>query len=211
MTTIWSNPTMGQGSSAVSWLVGDINGDGRAEIIQQFNDGNLGTVVYGRKAGRGSIIPLFSNNNMGQPPEGNWLIGDINGDGAAEIVQLRNDGGTLVITIYSWAANGVVSTLWESSVGQGSPALSWLIGDVNGDGRAEICQPWANGGRLGMNIYAWDIARSTLTTTWSIGDMGQGSGAESWLIGDLDGNGRAEIIQEWSNNGQLATIVYGYS
>ena len=61
-----------------------------------------------------------------------------------------------------------------------------------------------------MIIYGWDQSNSTMTTQWATGNMGQGSGAVSWLMGDVNGNSRADVIQEWSNGGSLGTIVFGY-
>ena len=39
-------------------------------------------------------------------------------------------------------------------------------------------------------------------------NMGQGSGAVGFVMGDLDGDGRAEVVQLWDNHGRLAEITY---
>lgn len=136
-------------------------------------------------------------------------FGDVDGNGQAEVVQLWNNSGSLGMIIYHWSS-GAMTMLWSTGdMGQGAGALSWLIGDIDGDGRAEISQQWGNGGTLGMIIYGWDPANATMTTQWATGNMGQGSGAVGWLAGDVNGNGRADVIQEWSNAGTLGT-VYGY-
>jgi|CXWL01.1.fsa_nt_gi hypothetical protein len=208
MTTLWSSSNMGQGPGAVSWLIGDVNGDGKAEIIQQWaNGGSLGTIVYGWSSG--AMSTLWSSSNMGQGPGAvSWLIGDVNGDGCAEIVQQWANGGSLGTIVYGWVS-GAMTTLWASSnMGQGPGAVGWLIGDVNGDGRAEIIQQWANGGSLGTIVYGW--VSGAMTTLWTSSNMGQGPGAVSWLIGDINGDGRPEIVQQWANGSSLGTIVYGW-
>jgi hypothetical protein len=206
---IWSNGNMGQGSGAIAWEIGDVNGDGRAEIVQLWNNGgSLGMIVYGWTGA--AVTTLYSNGNMGQGAGAiAWLIGDVNGDGRAEIVQLWNNGGSLGMIVYGWTGSAM-ATLWASgNVGQGSGAIAWKIGDVNGDGRAEIVQLWNNGGNLGMIVYGWTGA--AMTTLWGNGNMGQGSGAVAWEIGDVNGDGRAEIVQLWNNGGSLGMIVYRWT
>ncbi|HEX2079803.1 MAG TPA: hypothetical protein VHG08_18955 [Longimicrobium sp.] len=51
------------------------------------------------------------------------------------------------------------------------------MGNVNGDGQAEIVQPWADGGSLGMIVYGGN--GNAMTTLWSTDHMGQGPGAQS--------------------------------
>lgn len=208
VTTLWSSSNMGQGPGAVSWLTGDINGDGRAEIIQPWaNGGSLGMIVYGGT--NNSLGTIWASADMGQGPGAvSWLIGDINGDGKAEIIQQWANGGSLGTIVYGWNGSAM-TTLWSSSnMGQGPGAVSWLIGDINGDGKAEIIQEWANGGSLGTIVYGW--SGGALSTVWSSSNMGQGPGAVAWMMGDIGGDGRQEVIQQWANGRSLGTIVYGY-
>jgi hypothetical protein len=91
---------------------------------------------------------------------------------------------------------------------QGSGAMRWLIADVNDDKQHEVVQLWENGGRLGMIIYRW--TGSAMATLWGTTNWGQGAGGLSWLIGDLSGNGRANVAQQWANGGRLGMIIYKY-
>ena len=209
MTTLWSTNDMGQGPGAMSYLIGDVNGDGKAEIIQPWaNGGSLGMIVYGWNGS--AMTTLWSTNDMGQGPGAvAYLIGDINGDKRPEVIQLWANCSSLAIILYGFRDGGMATIYTATSLGQGPGAVAWLIGDVDGDGKAEIIQLWANGGSLGMIVYGWN--GTAMTTLWSTSDMGQGPGAVSWLIGDVNGDGRAEILQQWANGGSLAMIVYGWT
>src|SRR3954447_10210948 len=93
-------------------------------------------------------------------------------------------------------------------MGEGPGAVAWLIGDINGDGKAEIIQQWAAGSNLGTILYGW--WGGAMAALWCQGNMGQGPGAVAWLIGDINGDGKAEIIQQWAAGSNLGTIVYSW-
>jgi hypothetical protein len=211
-TGLIQSPDMGEGPNAVSWLVGDVNGDGKAEICQQYRNGNgnLGIIVYGWNGTAMSV--LKQNDDMGQGPNAaSWLIGDVNGDGKAEIVQTyRNGSGKLGMIVYGWNGTDMTVLKQNDDMNEGPNAVSWLIGDVNGDGKAEVCQQYANGnGKLGMIVYAWsDQDANKMREIWKQDDMGQGPNALTWLIGDVNGDGKAEICQLWDNGGALAINFY---
>jgi hypothetical protein len=210
VTDLWSSTDMGQGSGAAGWLKANLNGDQKEEIIQLWdNSGALGMIVYGDN-NNGGIGQLWATDNMGQGPgaEG-WLVGDLNGDGKDEIIQLWDNHSSLGIIMYGSDGSGGVRELWSTSdMGQGSGAVAWLMGDVNGDGKDEIIQLWGNGSSLGMIVYG-DNGQGGIVQLWATSDMGQGPGAVQWFAGDINGDGKAEIVQAWGNGSSLGMIVYG--
>ncbi len=207
--TLWSSGNMGEGPGAVAWKTGDVNGDGKAELLQMWANGSsLGMIVYGWSGNAMKV--LWSSSNVGEGPGAvSWQIGDVNGDGKAELIQLWANGSSLGMIVYEWAANSMKVAWSSSNVAEGPGAVSWLIGDVNGDGKAELVQMWANGSSLGMIVYEW--VANAMKVAWSSGNMGEGPGAVSWQIGDVNGDGKAEIVQLWANGSSLGMIVYGWS
>jgi hypothetical protein len=137
-----------------------------------------------------------------------WLIGDVNSDGCAEVIQLWANGSSLGMIVYGWQ-NGAMAVLWSSSnIGEGTGAVSWLIGDVNSDGCAEVIQLWANGSSLGMIVYGWQ--NGAMAVLWSSANVSEGPGAVSWLFGHvIAGDNRHQLIQEWDSGSGLGTIIYG--
>ena len=111
--------------------------------------------------------------------------------------------------MYGSDGRGGLKTIWSSdNMGQGPGAVTWLVGDFNGDGKAEIVQGWGNGSSLGMIMYGGD-GRGGLKTVWSNADMGQGPGAVTWLVGDFNADGKPEIVQGWNDDFSLGMIMYG--
>ena len=129
-----------------------------------------------------------------------WLVGDFNGDGKDEIVQAW--GSDLNFIMYGSDGYGGLKTLWTGYMGQGSGAVTWLVGDFNGDGKAEIIQGW--GDDLNFIMYGSN-GDAGLQTLWT-GEMGQGPGAVAWLVADINGTGTQQINQAWGD--ELNMIMY---
>ena len=205
---IWSNPDMGQGSGAVAFLTGDVNGDGATEVIQLWdNDGTLGMIVYTPTAD-GDFAVSWQNPNMDQGPGAvKFIAADVNGDGKTEIVQFWDNKGRLAVIVYvPNRFGGYDLGFTDGDVGAGSGAITFLTADVNGDGHEEVVQLWDNNGKLGMIVYA--ISNKSCTIEWNEGDLGTGSGAIDFLTGDFDGSGKTSIVQLWDNGGQLGMALF---
>ena len=207
---VFTSGDMGQGSGALAWLTGNFTGTGNdfTEIAQLWDDGGaLGLVVYGSPGGHPQAV--FTQPDLGQGSRAlAFLAGNFTGSALTEIAQLWDDGGTLGLIVYGMV-NGTLETLVAyPDTGQGSRALAFLIGNFTGSGATEIAQLWDNGGTLGLIVYG--LAGGTLQTLISQPDMGQGSGALTFLAGDFTGAGTTtQIAQPWDNNGTLEMIVYG--
>ncbi len=197
---------MGQGSVALAFLTGDVNGDGRTDLIQPFdNGGRLGLLVYASNGTGYALLSATANTGEGSTALA-FLTGDVNGDGRTDLIQPFNNAGRLGLLVYR--SNGVGYSLLSGTpnLGQGAAALAFLTGDVNGDGRTDLIQPFDNAGRLGLIVYASNgTSYSPVFTTLNIG---QGSTALAWLTGDVNGDGRTDLIQPFDNAGRLGLIAY---
>jgi hypothetical protein len=212
MEVIWYGQLKGR-YQPNTWLIGDINGDGLAEIIQVWNDDRVAMSVYGwveADDDDGEMKVLWSGDISTE--EGAdalaWLIGDVDGDGKAEIIQMYDNQG-LASIVYAWRdGSGMVEIGKNTNLGGDSNALSWQVGDFNGDGKIEVCQIWKNtGGNLGMTVYAW--GGSKLQEIWYNSNMGVVADFESILIGNVTGGLGDNICQLINNNGGLDIVVYG--
>jgi hypothetical protein len=200
------------GSSAGGWttedryprLLGDVNGDGMADIVG-FADGGVSVSLAtgnGHFAAPTGEIGYFGFTAGGWTSEDRYprLLGDVNGDGKADIVGFA-DGGVLVALATS---NGHFATPTGEIGSFGFSAGGWtsedryprLLADVNGDGMADIVG-FADGGVLvslatGNGHFA--------APTGEIGYFGFTAGG--WtsedhyprLLADVSGDGMADIV-----------------
>src|SRR3954452_25575411 len=131
-------------------VLGDVNGDGRADIV---GFGFSATYTAFGQANGTFAAPILASNIFGSGAvAGGWfsedqstrLLGDVNGDGRADIVGF---GFSATYTALGQADGTFAAPIVASNVfGSGAVAGGWvsqdqatrLLGDVNGDGRADI-------------------------------------------------------------------------
>ncbi len=208
-TQSFGTQNVGQGSGALAWFTGDVDADGKADLIQPWdNRGRLGVIVY-RGTSSGALAQSFATADIGQPSSGLVLLtGDVDGDRRTDLIHTYIDQGHLGVVVYRGNASGGFTRSYVNPyLGVSYSALKWLTGDVDGDGRTDLIQVMNFNGRLGLIVYR-GTASGGFAPSFVRSDMGQGSNALAWLAGDVDGDGKTDLIQPWDNQGILGLIVY---
>jgi M6 family metalloprotease-like protein len=184
----WSR---GAGSPESSFFLGDADGDGKEDLIfaeeDPANRRNL-TWWVARSTGRSFLNPVVWSAAFGSPTKGTYLVGDVSGDGRADLLYLRarrcevaRSTGTAFVEIGVW------------SKATGGSRADYYLGDVNGDGVEDLVYS-----RDGKNRdLEWSASLSTgrsfaASETWS-----EGFGGDSWTgfgLVDLDGDGASDLV-----------------
>jgi exo-beta-1,3-glucanase (GH17 family) len=192
----WTGNTMINSVAA-----GDVDGDGHLEIVTggSYFDGvhkNAQLIVWD-----GSTLSLKRVTCWkwtGDTVVNSVGIGDVNGDGQTEIFTggsyfdgTRNNAQLVVWNGANLAAVKITGWYWTSNTVINSVAL----GDVNGDGHVEIVSGgyYNDGTRNNAQLIVWNGTNLTVEriTGWY---WSNNTVINSVAIGDVDGDGQAEIV-----------------
>lgn len=182
------------GTSGAAPLVdGDLNGDGRADLIWRNQVSGENSVWFL------NAVTVTGGGAMNAVSDTNWVIGgtgDFNADGKSDLLWRHAPSGSNVV----WFMNGAAYVSQAAIPSQTDPAWSiGGVGDADGDGDADIF--WRNG-TSGANAV-WLMNGTSLANAAEIPAVTD----LTWEIAgsaDLDGNGTADLILWNSFNGSVA-------
>lgn len=171
-------------SGGVTLALGDLNADGRLDIVTgQASGGGTVRVFSGT-----DYAMLLSMEPFGAGYSGglNVAAGDVDADGRVELIVAQANGG--LVAVISGATRAVTAS--GAPYGTLPAGVFVAAADVNGDGRADVVTaPGAGSGP----VLVYDI--NTLTPLASFAPYGSTSpGGVRVAATDLTGDGRAEII-----------------
>ena len=187
----------GGGGGTVSSLedagshLGDFNGDGRDDVLVRHTNGRW---FYYPMNGRFPMVSQRGHANLTTNTAWRFAgIGDLDGDGRDDVLMRHTNGrwfyyamnGRRVIANRSGIANLTTNTAWRFAG----------IGDLDGDGRDDVLVRHTNGrwfyyAMNGRRVIAnrSGIANLTTNTAWRFAG-----------IGDLDGDGRDDVLMRHTN------------
>jgi hypothetical protein len=191
-------------------VVGDINGDGLADIV---GFGSAGTYVS-LATGGGNFGPVsLGIAGFGSSPVGGgWtsndayprLLGDVNGDGMADIVGFGSAG--TYVSLATGGGNFASAMLGISGFGSSPAGGGWtsddayprVLGDVNGDGLGDIVGFGSAGTYVSLATGDGHFASAML----GIAGFGSSPAGGGWtsdnayprLVADVNGDGKADIV-----------------
>ncbi|NUT01790.1 MAG: matrixin family metalloprotease, partial [Sphingomonas sp.] len=191
-------------------VMADVNGDGRADIVGFGNDGVY--VALGNASGSFNPSQVASLNFGFSAGAGGWTsnntypreLADVNNDGRADIVAF-GEGGTYVAL---GQANGTFGAAFVATAqfGRSTAAGGWTsddryhraLGDVNGDGRADI----VGFGNDGVYVALGQANGTFAAAQVGSANFGYNVGAGGWtsdntyprVLADVNGDTRADIV-----------------
>ena len=212
VTLVGTQPQASTGSSVAS--AGDVNGDGLGDVL--VGSPNYEAPLTGLLAGRvqlflgtGAAVPLSTTADWtayGEAP-GDRLgvavagLGDVDGDGYADIAAgaPAADVGNLasVGRVFVWRTPGGSPVLTPETY-DGLLALdSWGdelagVGDVNGDGYADMGVGAPGGGRVG--VYLGGPTGLEAQPSFEFQDADDSGAGPIAAAGDVDGDGIGDVI-----------------
>ena len=181
--------------------VGDINGDGKSDIITTNLEGDNVTILL--NDGRGGFTQSAGSAFPCGDSPFNFAIGDVNGDGKPDLAVINSPrsatrSGKDGLTILLGDGTGGFKMITGSPFATGKIPNRVAIGDVNGDGIGDIAVSSPDGN----NITLFLMSNKGVASSSTIAIGGKPKGL---AIRDLNGDGKADMVI--TNNGDNTITV----
>ena len=185
-------------SAGATPAVGDLDGDGNMEIVAAFSERR----IYAWRSNGATMPgwPVITSGDASTSP----VLADLDADGKLEVICGLANGRMDVRR-----SDGSEFPGWSIYVGQ-QGHLFPIVTDLDGDGQLEIVALLSplpkRSGVITSTLYAWHHD-GTAVDGWPV----QLQGAEATLpptAGDLDGDGKAEIVAASASEEEYWVYVY---
>lgn len=190
--------------------VGDLNGDGKPEIIVKHSFGDRFTILPNlstpAKLSFGDLIPFNNGSN------GNVVMADFNRDGKTDIVWKQGNNMDVHIRLNTNSGGALTSddlttqVIVDSELGNyGATA----IGDINGDGKPDVVTADAANVGVFENVYSGgQFDASAFVPAYLQPGAGGSTYPSNVIAADLNNDGKPEIIMAITNSSPNRVAIY---
>jgi FG-GAP-like repeat/RTX calcium-binding nonapeptide repeat (4 copies) len=194
-------------ANPLDMVVGDFNGDGKADLVT-INATQVSVLPGNGDGTFGTAQTITAGSGLRSVAAGNF-----NGDARLDLVissSVTTWNGTAYVT------TGAVLVLLNSTAVPGSPVTfqaarsfssgtnltpgAVAVGDLNGDGKADVAVVQAGGGNV--SVLQGDGAGNLGTPR----QVAVGTNPASVVVGDLDGDGRLELVTANQGSNDLSVL-----
>jgi len=202
--------------SCLGLVVGDFSGSGKPDVVALMAGSGGGTIyryINSSTVGnfsftQGSLIVSLLPNGMSGIPIYQFLaLGDVNNDGKQDIVYAQNNGTTgpnfnsiRIHTYDSTQTSKFVPIANSVIVSAGGGTNGVVLGDIDGDGKPDIVATTKTStSSINTSVLRNNYSSGTYSTSNSFAsnvdiETNSGGSAVIGAVGDLDGDGRADVI-----------------
>lgn len=177
------------GLMPVSVAIGDIDLDGKPDLIIA-NEGSNSVSVF-RNISNGGVTDFETKVDYptGNTPYG-IAIGDINGDGLLDIAATNFNDNTVSV-LGNRSINGSLSFVTKVDFATGNSPSAIVMGDLNGDHKLDLVFVNTSSGSVSVLRNTSTAGLFNFATKL---DLITGLNPKSIAIGDLDGDGKPDLV-----------------
>ena len=201
-------------ANGIRHVRGDFDGDGRTDvaIFRQKSDGGAQLWQLRSDGNRYGATTVWDSGSEALPlSEMRALAGDFDADGKTDIaVQQAVDGGGWRVLVFRGGALGVPAAWFETGPAGGDWSRATLVaGDADGDGFADLIE-MRDQGRCRTTNWVYRSSGTAFTggvLRWDSGPGGYCANRSTPVVGDVDGDGRDDIVASYRHRGTDTAMV----
>ncbi|MEI7581506.1 FG-GAP-like repeat-containing protein [Runella sp.] len=189
------------GTTPKSVSIGDIDGDGKPDLAVANSGSNTVSILRNTSTSGTVSFATKVDFTTGSSPV-SVSIGDIDGDGKPDLAVV-NGVDNSVSVLRNTSTSGTVSFASKADFTTGTGPTSVVIGDIDGDGKPDLAV--TNGGSNNVSILRNTSSSGAISFATKV-DFFAASNPTSVAIGDIDGNGKADLAVTQGDGGDVAVL-----
>ena len=184
-----------------SIVIGDVDGDGKPDLIAA-NLGSNTVSVFRNTSSSGNISFASKVDFTSGSVPSSVTIGDVDGDGKPDLVVVNELSNTVSVH-RNTSTSGSISFSSKVDFTTGSVPSSVSIGDVDGDGKPDLAV--VNQASNTVSVHRNTSTSGSISCTSKV-DFTTGSVPSSVTIGDVDGDGKPDLVVANSSSGTISVL-----
>jgi RHS repeat-associated protein len=194
------NANVGLWDPAASYLLGDVNGDGKADLVTIYrgtSDNKVWATVT-HSNGVGFTFVAFNAPLAGWDATLKPYVTDVNGDGKADLVLIWRHDSDAFAQVHLSNGSGYPTRSFIGSVGGWNPIFKEYFADVNGDGKSDLVRIWKH---PQGNAYAQvNLSNGAgYPSQASNLDVGGWNSIFRDYFADVNGDGKSDLVRIWKH------------
>ena len=180
--------------------VGEFNGDRMPDVVVSAHDAN--DVVVLLNSGRGNLVrqPPLAAFPGGKPHNHGLAVGDLNGDGCADITVGHQENGAIAVLLGDGL--GGFRPAPDSLIAVGKAPYPHTLADLDGDGRLDLIVPDVQGNRIRAFLGNGSGGFRALPS------VSTGIARPYFVIvRDLNADGKADLIVTHDDTNRVAVLL----
>ncbi|NML65655.1 VCBS repeat-containing protein [Hymenobacter sp. RP-2-7] len=188
----------GGGSYPAAVATGDVNSDGKLDLVSANYLGNSVGVLLGNGDGTFQTVTIYSTGTYSAPSD--VAVGDVNYDGKPDIITANYNNSTLGLFINTGRS---FQLMVPYAAGTGCNPSSIVAADVNGDGKADLIAGNQFGGAVSVLLNdGYGSFNPVVLYNTSPGDH-----TYNVAVADLNGDRKPDIVTANANNNSVGIML----
>ena len=185
--------TLGVGSAPYIVTMGDVNGNGRLDLVVT-RSGNRVSLLLNTTT-PGATIPSFSSKSdfVTDSVPFSVTMGDVNGDGKVDLAVSNIDSNNVSLLLNTTVPGAAAPSFApKSDFATGNDPTSVAMGDLNGDGNVDLAVANFASSSVSLLLNTTTVG-FTAPSFFAKTDFATGANPTSVTMGDVNGDGRPTL------------------